>query len=89
MMTVSKIVMTMTVSITMMMLAVRIVMMIPMKDEKDGYLSISTAAACEVGLEKGEGVLNCAVPGFFLAICVYIVCNCCIHVYILVPWVSF
>ena len=49
----------------MMMMAVRIVMMIPMKDEKEGYLSISTAAACEVGLEKGEGVLNCAVPGFF------------------------
>ena len=46
-----------------------------------GYLSISTTAACEVGLEKGEGVLNCAVPVFFfLAICVYIVCNCCIHV---------
>ena len=64
MMTVSKIIMMMTVSVTKMMTAVRIVMMIPMKDEKDGYLSISTAAACEVGLEKGEGVLNCAVPGF-------------------------
>ena len=59
MMTVSKI-----VSVIMIMTAVRIVMMIPMKNEKNGYLSISTAAACEVGLEKGEGVLNCAVPGF-------------------------
>ena len=84
-MTVSKI-----VSVIMIMTAVRIVMMmIPMKNEKNGYLSISTAAACEVGLEKGEGVLNCAVPGFFLTICVYIVCNCCTHVYILVPGVSF
>ena len=75
-MTVSKI-----VSVIMIMTAVRIVMMIPTKNEKNGYLSISTAAACEVGLLKGEGVLNCAVPVFFfLAICVYIVCNCCIHV---------
>ena len=48
MMTVSKI-----VSVIMIMTAVRIVMMIPMKNEKNGYLSISTAAACEVGLEKG------------------------------------
>ena len=67
MMTVSKI-----VSVIMIMTAVRIVMMISMKNEKNGYLSISTAAACEVGLLKGEGVLNCAVPGFcFSYLCLY------------------
>ena len=73
----------------MIMTAVRIVMMIPMKNEKNGYLSISTAAACEVGLEKGGEYWTVRSLVFVLAICVYIVCNCCIYVYILVPGVSF
>ena len=85
MMMVMMMVIMMVMMVMMVVMVMMMVMMVIVGDFLDANLSISTAAAGEVSLAEGEGVLHCVVPevNFFRYWC-YLLCHtACVYIQVL------